>query len=86
MLEMRDRAVAQYASVQERFLQLTNPDEEFEGSMMYKLLNSLVGDEAQGELLKQYDPNVSSKDPEFMAMIDDKLRTLQVDVDTMKDK
>jgi len=83
---MRDRAVAQYASVQERFLQLTNPDEEFEGSMMYKLLNSLVGDEAQGELLKQYDPNVSSKDPEFMAMIDDKLRTLQVDVDTMKDK
>ena len=53
---------------------------------MQELLKNLVGDEAQAELLKHFDPSVNGKDPEVIAMIDEKLNSLGVDVEDLKEK
>ena len=52
---------------------------------MQELLRNLVGDEAQTQLLKHFDP-VSNQDPEVVSMIDEKLSSLGLDVSELKEK
>lgn len=52
---------------------------------MQELLKNLVGDSAQAELLKHFNPD-RTKDPEVIALIDEKLNSLGIDVQDLKEK
>ena len=86
ILGTRNELAQYYNTVQQRYMQLTNPDEEYELNQLQELLRTLVADEAQTALLKDFDPNATPSDPAVQQLIDSKLNSLGLNVAELKAK